>query len=534
MINSLRELLTSEEGFGLTTATELQKEICDLIQGLPISNPSKRLRQALGASQIVDENTVIGEYEGEIPTAPDEIIILAGIRGGKSLMATAASVWFARHIDQKDVTTDGDPPRVSALSISLDNAKVLSDKLTGALGSSPVLKKWVKKFPSGTAYEVEGIEPGTKSTINIVAGKRAGGSLVSRYMAAVVFDEVTRMVGAQDGVVNYDDSMHAIVGRMMDGACILAIGSPWAPVGPIYKKFQEFYGKPSKDLVILRCPGHWLNPVWWTPERIEKVKRKDPVAYRTDILAQFADSSYSFFPAKSVQKSTIFSDTIPKQDKKFYVAAMDPATRGNAWTFTVFSKSGQGDEAIFEQVHLDEWQGDGNDPLKPSEVLQQIKVICDDYDLDWVYTDQFSSDALMEIADMLGLQLVIDPWTAQNKVSRFESVRIRFLEDKIRLIKNTNQESDLLHVRKNLTATGIQIAMPETSDGRHCDFAPVLVRAISHWIEDEEYAGEPEYGTPEWNEWYEKQLDLMEDQEEDEYADLCYGAIAHDYEEMEW
>ena len=43
---------------------------------------------------------------------------------------------------------------------------------------------------------------------------------------------------------------------------------------------------------------------------------------------------------------------------------------------------------------------------------------------------------------------------------------------------------DLLRVRKRVTAGGAIVVLPETQDGRHCDYAPALTLAMSRWLHD--------------------------------------------------
>ena len=98
------------------------------------------------------------------------------------------------------------------------------------------------RHPSGRIVEIV-----------VVAGKRAGGGLVSYWSAGVVFDEAPRMGGEADGVVNFDDSRKSVIGRLLPGAQLWANGSPWAPLGPIHKAVETWHRKPGRVLV-LRAP----------------------------------------------------------------------------------------------------------------------------------------------------------------------------------------------------------------------------------------------------------------------------------------
>src|SRR5690606_9521305 len=153
------------------------------------------------------------------------------------------------------------------------------------------------------------------------------------------FDEAPRMNGREDGVVNLDDMLAAVAGRVLPGGQILMIGSPWAPYGPVYDLAQN----PGATRVI-RATGPALNPNWWTPERCEELQRTNPVAYQTDVLGEFADPESGLLSPIAVHRNTRAApEQLPPRKGASYVAAIDPAegdAKGNAWTLVIVELEG--------------------------------------------------------------------------------------------------------------------------------------------------------------------------------------------------
>lgn len=486
---TLEELLTLKSGFGLVTASPLQRAVCRIIDGRPLGD--------LACHPLV--MGAIGDVESLPKGKPDEVLIVSGIRTAKSLTAAATSVRASQVCDVSGLG-DGEIPRVSIVSLTTDLARVVFDHLVGNILARPALRAILLEEPSADSVLLRH-PSGRPVEIKVVAGARAGASLVARWSAGCIFDEAPRMIGAAEGVVNYDDCHAAVIGRLLPGAQIISIGSPWAPFGPIYNRVIEFSGKPSKSLVVIRAPAHHMNPITWTPEHIEALRLKDEAVYRTDILGEFADPSSSLFSAGEIERITRKGPAeIPFEPGYDYGATMDPATRGNAWTFTVGAKKrGEGVRNKIVVTLAKQWIGSKVEPLSPDAVMCEIGAICKTYGVDVVTTDQYAADALRDIAERHGIVLRIETITAQRKVELFQDLQTKIAEESIELPPDPVVRADLLSVRKRVTQNGIAIELPKTSDGRHADYAPAMALLASVPLRDPDpIPDRPKFGTPDY------------------------------------
>jgi hypothetical protein len=356
-----------------------------------------------------------------------------------------------------------------------------------------------KELIDDPEYNVIGSEflwhpAGRPVEIRLVAGKRAGGSLVSRWSAGCTLDEAPRMVGAAEGVVNYEDARNAVVGRLLPGATLLSIGSPWQPQGPVYDAVQEMWGRPTPERVIIKARGPMMNPVLWTPEHCEELRATNKVAYQTDVLAEFADAEESLFPQELLAKCVRTAPLcIPWEARHDYVCAMDPATRNNAWTMVVCDRY-QGKKRV---VLAQQWVGSSQSPLSPRAVIKEAAETLSDYGLDWFYTDQWAADAIKDIAFQCGLIAVVEEWNEKNKIDAFNSLAAAMGDGTVELPADQLLLKDLRLTKKVPTNKGVSIRLVHTSDGRHCDYAPAISRAMFRWIEEEKFLklkpGEPGY-----------------------------------------
>lgn len=477
----LEQLLVSPHGFGLTTATPLQRGICRVADGKPLGDLAKHPHVLEG---IGDTSAIVER--------PSELYIVSGSRVGKTLFAAAVAFHATQTVDVSALGP-GDEPRIPILSLDKDKAKACYLHLVNTLRARPELAKlivregrneldapavWIRS-PSGRAIMV-----------CVAAGKAAGNAVVSYFLAGVIFDEFCKMHGSSDAVVNFEDSRKNSLGRLLPGAQLIGIGSPWAPMGPAYNAVSEHHGRPTRALVVVRARGRHMNPYWWNDARIARLPAD---VLRTEEEALFLDPEEALIASVELERSLRKAPLeLPAEKGGDYAAAMDPATRGNAWTLVIAGRRNNKRVIVFAK----QWKGSKTKPLKSREVLAEIAQHCRAYGLTSADTDQWAADPLREIASEFDLSLVEQPSTQAAKTKSYLRMRQLFSDNEVEIPDQADLVADLRAVRKRVSQSGIEIILPKTSDGRHCDYAPSTVLALRRWL-DEAPSEQPKPGTRE-------------------------------------
>jgi hypothetical protein len=473
-------LFTSPDAFGITTATPVQLAACRIVDGRPLGELAEHpdVQAALGGPEAV----------AKLPSeAPLEFIMLAAIRGAKSILASAKAIQASQTVDCSKLGP-GEVPRIPLTALKLDGAGVIHGLIAETMKQSTGLRGLLTDEPTVDRIPVKQATTGKLFEICPTASNRAGGSHVSRWHGTAIWDEASRQLAAAEGFVrNLDEDRAASLGRLLPGAMHLLIGSPSAPSGLIYDLTQERFGKPSSDCVVLRATGPMLNPYWWTPERCARLQRVSPNAYTTDVLAEFADPESGLLSPFALHRCTREGQLeIPyERGRHRYFASIDPSegtAGGNAWTLAI----GKAEPTTYQNDDDEEVRGvkcvvvlavefRG---LGPDQALKECAQICHRYEIKRATTDQYAGSANADLAQRHGLYLDIIPTTGPNKLEDFTRLATWVVTERVEIPPHKQLKADLLSVRKRAVQNGYQIILPRTADGRHCDFAPVVAALV--------------------------------------------------------
>lgn len=462
------DLLCSPAGFALISATNVQRAACRIGDGLPLGD-------------LADDPEVVAMVGGTqalalLPSVPPvEVIDVSSPRTAKTMRACARAARATQIVDVSGLAP-GEKPRLSLVALTVDGANVALDLLGGLL-SRPALRPLVVesdrdsftlRHPSGRPIEIK-----------VTAGARFGGNLVSRWSAGVVFDEAPRMNGEEDGVINLDHARSAVIDRLLPGAQIQEIGSPWAPRGTIYDAVQKDFGKPSIDRVVMRIVGPAANPTHWTTEFCARLRRQDPNAWRVGVLGEFVDPVTGMFSATAIDAATRSepAEIHPLDARARRVAAIDPSEAGSGNAFTLVICDRDPDDRRVRVVLAHEWRKCG-----PEAALSEIAFICGRYGINTALTDDHAPAALQAIASHYGLALEVRRSTATTKLEQYGNVATLLATGELELAPVPQLTRDLLIVRKRTTLNGFAIELPRTADGRHADYAPALASAVSELV----------------------------------------------------
>lgn len=477
MAVTVEKILTSVHGFGLLGATPLQRAICRAVDGLPLGELADHpdVLDGFGGPDAI-------EYLRTPGGRPFMVYLVASTRSAKSVIGGAIGIRCALEAELETGTSEGDTFEVPIIATKKKKAKIIFKHLL-ALMKTPAFRPLLAKEPTGDTITIRRPNDGKLVDIVVTAGSRGGGASIGTWCCALILDEAARMISEEEAVVNIDETIRYALSRIRPGGQIVAVTSPWAPMGNVYDAVQEHHGKPTLDMLVVRGKGPQMNPVTWTPEACAKLQRIDPIAYETDVLGNFAASSYGLFSPSDLARVTRTMGNIPPEEGWEFGAAIDPGTRSNAWTLVISGRQAGDTEAEtrYRVFHCCQWQGSSAEPLRAKEVFADIALILTPFGLTTVLTDQWGYDPFREHAEDAKIDLELDTRTTADKTKAFKELREHVISKKepaqMELPGDRMFHRDMLNTRRKLTPEGEKIEPVKTSDGRHADYSPAWERS---------------------------------------------------------
>ena len=285
---------------------------------------------------------------------------------------------------------------------------------------------------------------------------------------------------------------------------VVGISSPWSKQGLLYRRYEagtngckllcdscrdggrtipgcaacEQLRRPHQSRLILHATSAGLgSPAvkhTWLVNQLES----DPRNFSRECLARPLDSVSGFLDADRLDAAVLRGVVeSPPDDKMFYVAAMDPAFRYDAFAFTIVHCDPT--RGIIQDV-VRQWNPSPGLPLNPSEVLAEIAPLLKRYKVFTVYSDQYQFEALQQLAMNLGFSIEPVDFTASSKAGIYGNLKSLVMQRKIKLLDHPATLRELKQLESRLTQGGtVQISAPREG---HDDLATVVALAAQKAI----------------------------------------------------
>jgi hypothetical protein len=453
---NLENLLTAEWGFHLETATPVQIAACRVLDGRPLKE--------LGRNP-----DVVDAFGGTVPTfegIPKTIVMLWNIRGAKSMISTGKAIVSSQRPFLVELKP-GDSVRIPIVSTELDTAKSTFQHLVGAMNSTPYLRSLIIKETADTV--VVRHPTGRPVEIKVVALSRAGSTLIGRWMPDCIFDEASRMGSDADFVRSLKESYNAVQGRILPGGTILMPGSPHKPIGMVFEMHERYWGAPCEDCVVMKAIGPKTNPSWWTPERCAWLEQANPKLYRRDVMAEFDDADDSLFSYRSVEAA--MQAAPPVHRRSAFAATLFPASHRAAWTLVVLETWSDKAGRDTHNVALARETSD----VDMKELARDLAP----FKLDSVQVPIGTSASMLEDAERAGMTFVPESLDKGDLLEQCRELQSLLDTGRIFLPQDKLLRGDLIRAQRVATPDGgARVSFPLDEEGRRCEFAPLLARAL--------------------------------------------------------
>lgn len=422
-----------------------------------------------------------------------------GIRGGKTdTLAATAVAYEAVCGGHEAYARPGRPiicfqiaqdTRMAKYSLHSINATLQS---MAFLNTSNPAKSWVRNL---TADRIE-----LKNGVTIAVTPPTVKSIRGYDAPVAVLDEVGVWYQDADSANPDFEIYDQVNSRQAQFAHpkIIGISSPWNRGGILFKRYEagtngvnvrcndcRAIGRRDADCVscvvaraahsgrcILYSTTAISNPIvsraW-----LQSTRNKDARAFERECIAKFQDSLSGFLNSALIDKARAGGIVNRPPDKaNFYIAAIDPAFRGDAFAFTIVHTD---PKVGVVQDYVYRWFDPSGTPLDPGTIFPEIAAKLREYGIRSVHSDQYTIEALQYIAAQHNFSIQEVAFTSESKSEIYGNLQSLLNQGRLSLLDDQDTISELKTLEKRLTQTGkVQISAPE---GQHDDMATVIAIA---------------------------------------------------------
>lgn len=307
-----------------------------------------------------------------------EAFFIVGRRGGKSRLAALVAVFLACLRDYSTILAAGERGVVMLIASDRRQARVLKRYVSGLLQAVPMLAQMI------TGETAQGIELINRIIIEIhTASFRStrGYTVVAAILDELAFWPTDEAASPDSEILNALRPAMATV----PGCMLLAISSPYARRGELWKAHHEHFGHNDDPVLVIQADTKTMNPS--VPDSvIAAAYESDPASAAAEYGAQFRRDVELF-----VSKEAVEAVTIPGRLELVSVATLqysafvDPSGGSHdAMTLAIaHSEHGMGILDVVREV---------KPPFSPEAVVQEFAETVKSYGIRHVVGDRYAGE----------------------------------------------------------------------------------------------------------------------------------------------
>lgn len=314
------------------------------------------------------------------PSTPArEVWVVAGRRGGKTIIASVVAVYTAAFRDFREHLAPGEQAVVMLLAADRRQSRVALNYIRGLLYEIPMLKALVRNETA------ERIELTTGAVIEVCTSNHR--SVRGFSAAAVVADEVAFWPSDTDAASSDVETINALRPALSNipGSLLIAISSPYARRGILWEQYRKNWGKDGSGVLVWQGATAAMNPSL-DPRVIAEALEADPAAAAAEYLAEFRRDVESFVAREAVEGCVIPGRReLPPVPGVGYIAHTDPSGGGSD-SFTLAIGHKETGRTVLDCLR------ERKPPFRPQDVVREFAETLKRYGCRSVSGDRYSAE----------------------------------------------------------------------------------------------------------------------------------------------
>lgn len=411
--------------------------------------------------------------------ARDWVTLTLGRGSGKTTLSAAYALYRVLTADVS-ACKFGSVPLFPLLSFDKDMASVALAAVRSFIEEAKLTKLMQKD--RGDEIRLRRPTDGVLVGIKVFAPRKGGKGARGRDLVGALVDEAQFLNPSDDGqyAINDRDVINALPSRMLPGSKFVLISTPWPTAVPTVMRelHQQNFGDPKVAVSAFATTLQMRGDDPHIRKIVEREFERDPEAARRELECD--DSSFaagSFFDPGAIAEATKEGFPIPRNRLWACAIGVDLAFRRDSTAIVAV----QWDGSTYITSYIEELVPTRDNPLRPSEVFERIRAVCDKYQCGFVITDGHYREALHEHLAEHKVGIVNAPEGLLGKEEAYIRARSVLHERKVQIPRNERFAFQLKTITARPTAGGhISIKSPRKAGTGHGDMVSAWVNALHY------------------------------------------------------
>lgn len=470
------------------TFSKEQKAVLKFFYGLPLDAEDLAIWHALhGGGTYDDLYYLTGVHDSGVPYIEgreySDITLIIGRRAAKTCIGDFVLAYETLCGGHKArlALADQDPV---FMQVSQDLGQAMSGMRQYTLyylKSSPVGRQLLgdlQKSVTQRSIKVDGCGLIKVGPPNIKVGR--GDSIACAVLDEIAYWQSDEKSAAPDFEV--EKAIEYGMSQFTPYAKRLKLTTPYVEEGLAWKNQQvgtrgRFLKDPQQRdanayKLVLQGPSPLLNNPSITKMFLMEKRAADPEAFDREVGAKFSKSVSGFLPAALVTRALRGPARVAPRDGVYYIAAMDPAFKNDAFAFSIGHLEASATGPLFVQDLCTSWRGKKDQPLDPALCVRLVADLCKPYGITSVISDQQHLESMQTMGEDNGLLIEPFIFTPKVKKAMWRDFVALMQQDKVALVAHEELEAELLALERVLTPSGERIS------GRRDDHAVVTAMCL--------------------------------------------------------
>lgn len=400
-----------------------------------------------------------------------------GRRSGKTTSAALVGLWDCLlRPELEGMVRPGERRHSVAVATNLRQARLFVRAALSIVGRSPLLAEMVEAITDDEIL----FRNSTALSAFPCSSRGARGWPIS----SLLMDEAAHFLSETEGPAVAERVWEALVpstAQFGDAARIIVASTPYGQAGLFADLYQQAASGELEDARAQHASTAEANPSI-DAAFLAQEERRDPEAFRSEYLAEFAGSGAAFLDPERIEAALVDRMELAPEFCMDWIAGLDPAFSSDPFGLAIVGR----DPVDRRQLRLGlvrVWKPSRAKPGSFEErraiedaVLDEVAEVCLRYRAR-VVTDQYAARSLVDYLQRRGLSVRTEPMTAASKTASFTALRARLNLGGLELYPEPGLVSELRRLRTRYAAGAPSVVNPRAG-GSHGDMAQALALAV--------------------------------------------------------